>query len=61
MEMFYVLVLFRAGYRGGMIGHNTRKVLLLFLFLSLFFVPSRSQVIALKGSYGDSCRRQQVR
>jgi len=35
MEMFYVLVLFRVGYHEEMIGHNTRKVLLLFLFLFL--------------------------
>jgi hypothetical protein len=32
-----VLVLFWAGYHGGIIGHNTRKV----LFLFLFFVPGR--------------------
>jgi hypothetical protein len=31
-----VLVLFRAGYHGGMIGNNTREVLFLFLFVVLY-------------------------
>jgi hypothetical protein len=53
MEMFLFLFLFRAGYHGGIIGHNTRKVLFLSFVLAL--VLGRSQVIALRGSYNDDC------
>jgi hypothetical protein len=52
-----VLVFFRAGYHGGITGHNTRKV----LFMLLILVPSRSQVISLRRSNSDGCRRQQIR
>jgi hypothetical protein len=44
-----VLVLFRAGYHGGIIGHNTRKV----LCVLLINVPGRSHVIAPRNSYSD--------
>jgi hypothetical protein len=44
-----VLVLFQAGYHGGIIGHNTRKA----LFVLLILVPGRSQVISLRKSYSN--------
>jgi hypothetical protein len=59
-----ILVLFRAGYRGGMIGNNTGEVLFLFLlcscsflilFIVLTLVPGRSQALALRKSYSDDC------
>jgi hypothetical protein len=56
---FLVLFLFRACYYGGMIGHNTGRVLFLFLFLLLF--QAGSQVIAMRGSYSDDCKWKHVR
>jgi hypothetical protein len=46
-----VLVLFAAGYYGGIVGHNTRKA----LFMLLILVPDRSQVIAPRKGYSDGC------
>jgi hypothetical protein len=46
-----VLVLFRAGYHGGIIGHNTRKVLSFLVILVL----GKSRVIAPRKSYSDDC------
>jgi hypothetical protein len=54
------LSLFQAGYHGEIIGNNTTKVLSLFfvLILVLVLVPGRSQMIALRGSYSDGCRKE---
>jgi hypothetical protein len=40
-----VLVLFRAGYHEGMIGHNTGEVLFLFLLLFLFRAGYHEEII----------------
>jgi hypothetical protein len=55
------LFLLWAGYHGGIIGHNTRKVLSLFFVLVLVLVLGKSQVIALRGSYSNDCRRKQIK
>jgi hypothetical protein len=49
MDMF----LFWEGYRGGIIGHKTRKFVFLCFVLAL--LPRSSQVIALRGRYTDDC------
>jgi hypothetical protein len=48
-----ILFLFWVGYHGGIIGHNTRK--LLFVLLTLVLVPGRSHVIASRKRYNDNC------
>jgi len=53
MEISCFLFLFRVGYRGGIIGHNNRKMFFLSFVLAL--VLGRSQVIALRGRYNDDC------
>jgi hypothetical protein len=43
-DLFLILVLFREGYHGGMIGNITGKVLFLFFVLVFYFFSCLRQV-----------------